>query len=172
LVVDEDCLLASLLAGWMLTGMPQRTPKIAIISTYEADEERCLQALMIAYGMDKPDELSLAKSMHDARLAYAAAEDKIETVIDEWWPDLLDRITTDYYDNSLEIYFEDTVEDFEPTSEQVAQFWEWGFFRCWLNFKGGQSKGGTERAYTSPELIARYEAYEAAKCASPQLHNN
>ena len=52
------------------------------------------------------------------------------------------------------IYFEDHVVDLEPTPEQVAQFWAWGFDRVWLNFKGGKSKNGTERSYFNPRFNA------------------
>ena len=77
-----------------------------------------------------------------------SARNNLEDYLDGWW-EHIDRITTDYYDNSLEIYFEDHVVDLEPTPEQIQEIFDMGFFRFWLNFQGGKRKGGTERYYYS-----------------------
>lgn len=91
-----------------------------------------------------------ADRIHAGRNVAGLLEDEM----DEWWPSL-DRLSFDSYDNSMEIYFEDQVNDLEPTPEQLTRIWEFGFDRCWLNFKGGKHNGGSERAYTSPALRAR-----------------
>ena len=88
---------------------------------------------------------SVADLIHTGGQAEGAIEDEIS----EWWPSL-SHTSTDWYDNSLEIYFEDHVVDLEATPEQQEQIWKWGFSRFWLNFKGGRHKDGTERAYVKP----------------------
>jgi hypothetical protein len=85
---------------------------------------------------------SLADLIHTGNAATSEIGDELDT----WWPSF-ERITADYYDNSLEIYFEPHVEDLEPTPEQVAAIFSWGFSRFWMNFKGGKRSGGTERYY-------------------------
>jgi hypothetical protein len=97
-----------------------------------------------------------AERIHDGRGAVCEIEDEL----DDWWEGV-DRTTTDVYDNSLEIYFEPHVEDLEPTPEQVAAILSWGFSRFWLNFKGGQRDGGTERRYVKPaEVPSESDAVE------------
>lgn len=89
---------------------------------------------------------TLADRLFDAKCAYYNIVDEVEEVLDQWWPDQVDRLTTDLHDTSLEVYF---VADYdtEATPEQQAQFWQWGFARFWLNFNGGEQKGGTEKYY-------------------------
>jgi hypothetical protein len=93
----------------------------------------------------------------DLLFTGSAARSEIEDELDEWWPSF-DRITADSYDNSLEVYFEPHVVDLEPTPEQVAAIFSWGFSRFWLNFQGGKREGGTERHYVDPEWPERRRA--------------
>lgn len=93
-----------------------------------------------------PADKTLAAQIHDARCSWGMLKSRIEDELDDWWSNI-DRIATDYHDNSLEVYFEDHVVDLEATTEQQEQIWAWGFGRFWLNFKGGEHKGGTERFY-------------------------
>ena len=96
---------------------------------------------------------TLAHEMFNAKCRFQGFESDVEDLLDDWWPSV-DHITTDYHDVSIGIYFEDHVVDLEPSPEQVAQFWTWGFDRVWLNFKGGKSKNGMERSYLNPRFKA------------------
>lgn len=98
-------------------------------------------------------EKTLAEQAHDARLRYGRLIDEIEEAFENDWP-WIDRAMTDWHDNSLEIYFEDHVAEFEANETQLMKVWQWGFYRFWLNFKGGVLKGGTEKAYLNPQYVA------------------
>lgn len=99
------------------------------------------------------DKGTLADRIHDGK----SAESDIEDELDTWWGGV-DHIGTDYYDNSLEVYFEDHMVDLEATPEQQQAIYDMGFSRFWLNFKGGQHKGGTERHYVDPKWVAAVKA--------------
>jgi len=94
--------------------------------------------------------MTLADRLFDAKSKYYAIVDEIEEVLDEWWPESVERITTDVHDTSLEVYWMLDYE-IEATPEQQAQIWAWGFTRFWLNFNGGTLKGGTEKYYYKPK---------------------
>jgi hypothetical protein len=81
--------------------------------------------------MKDDKEKSLADRLHDGNMAHAVIEDRV----DEIFPDLVCKIGSDYYDNSLEVYFSpETPADFVATQEQSDKIFEMGFSRFWLNF--------------------------------------
>lgn len=97
---------------------------------------------------------SLAARVTDGQIAEMALDAAIEDLwgcgddAPEGTLNIIDHISFDYYDNSLEIHFTTEVEDSEATPEQEKAIYDMGFSRFWLNFKGGKRKGGAERYYS------------------------
>ena len=64
-------------------------------------------------------------------------ESKIEDLLDETIP-WLEKISSDYYDNSLEVYSsleKNSIENFDSYLEPLKELvWSMGFSRFWINF--------------------------------------
>lgn len=97
------------------------------------------------------------------------AQEDLEEELCEWWPDL-GHISSDHYDNSLEVYFEensptDNEGTLEPTEEQLAEIWTTGFDRMWINFKkykdGVRTTDGFDKHYVNPDVAKRWATYQA-----------
>jgi hypothetical protein len=85
----------------------------------------------------KAEEKSLAERMHDGARAEAIIEDRI----DDLFPELVCKIGSDYYDNSLEVYMSpETPKDFSVTQEQADEIFKMGFSRFWFNFTDGSEQ--------------------------------
>lgn len=113
---------------------------------------------------------TIADRIHEGYMTEALFEDTLA----EFWPDF-DRIGTDHYDNSLEVYFEentptDNEGTLEPTEEQLQIIWDAGFDRVWFNFQkhkdGHRAPGGFDKYYVSPESERRWAEYQARVQAS------
>lgn len=87
-------------------------------------------------------ERTLAERIFDGTGAACQVEDRL----DEMWPDVVNHISHDSYDNSLEVYFEKTVSsDFKATEEDAKKIFEMGFSCFWLNFTDGTEQAVTNR---------------------------
>jgi hypothetical protein len=79
--------------------------------------------------------MTLAEIIHEGEMAKMKLEDEI---IEDVWPGRVHSIGTDWYDNSLELYFyKNTPEDFSATKEEAEQILKHGFSILFLNFADG-----------------------------------
>lgn len=82
----------------------------------------------------QPAKLTAAERMHQG----CYAEMHVEEVVDQLWPDLVGRVGSDHYDNSLELFFlEEAPETTMCTEAQAIEVFKLGFSRFWLNFCDG-----------------------------------
>lgn len=87
--------------------------------------------------MINPNHLTAAEQIHRG----AFAEMHVEEMVDQLWPDLVGHISTDHYDNSLELYFLDTAPTTLVCNVQEARvLLELGFHRIWCNFLDGSEQ--------------------------------
>lgn len=93
------------------------------------------------------DRSGYAEMIHNGNAAHDFVEDSMESL----WPELVCRISTDSYDNSLEVDFAITAPaDLTVTPKQVDTVLSFGFSRCWLNFTDS-----TEQYFTKEEIYPR-----------------
>ncbi len=84
--------------------------------------------------MTNPNSLTAAEQIH--RGAFAAMH--VEETVDQIWPNLVGHISTDHYDNSLELYFlEEAPRTMSCTIQEARVLFELGFHRLYLNFCDG-----------------------------------
>jgi len=87
----------------------------------------------------EPTIKTLAAIMHEGKFA---AETVGEAVC-EMFENSVDRIASDYYDNSLEIFMEPGAsKDIRATPEQDAAIRAMGFSRYWINWPDGWERHG------------------------------
>ncbi len=85
--------------------------------------------------MSKGIPVTLAGRIFDGVYALSEVEDSLDG---QFWPELVDHVGHDHYDQSIEIYFVKAAPpDLVINSEQAAQILNWGFWRGWLNFADG-----------------------------------
>lgn len=107
----------------------------------------------------RADATTFAERIHDGRLAESMVEDRLCDI----WPDVVHHISTDSYDNSLEVYFDTNAPpDLASTEEEARQIIEWGFDRFWLNFTDGtEQHGGKDR-------VGKLKVFERHKVSHPR----
>lgn len=97
-------------------------------------------------------------------MAEMAVEDELATLLGPLM-DTLDHITTDYYDNSIELFFTpETAHDFTLSQEQRDGIAAMGFAGGWCNFTDGtecsfgKDHPGQRKAVSNPRwTLERYK---------------
>jgi hypothetical protein len=80
-----------------------------------------------------PVKGTIAQRIHDGGFAGSALEERVGDI----WGSLALHMSTDWYDNSLEVYFDAVTPIFGATQEQAEKIFEMGFCQFWLNFLDG-----------------------------------
>lgn len=92
-------------------------------------------------GNSRREEVRKSRTLADRISDGVSALSEVEMQLDDLWPDYLNHIGHDIYDQSIEIYFTPgTPTDFEITEAVVRQIFEWGFRRGWCNFADGSQQ--------------------------------
>lgn len=85
---------------------------------------------------------NIAERLHDSYIIQNLVEEKILDLFEEFEPDVYENpefdfsISSDYYDNSIEIYFNFSLPyPYEPSKEIREKIYEMGFSMVYWNFK-------------------------------------
>lgn len=121
--------------------------------------------------MSHIEEKALAQTL----FAGLSAEEMVEDRCCSLWPDSLDHVGFDSYDESIEVHFIRRVPaDMEATVEQCRVLESWGFRCGWFNFADGTEQywAGTKQLKGREGLPQECTVWPRKKVDHSHWHSN